>query len=152
MKTVATQAWFRLEEFIRIAFPLIIMGSIVIQLLAAINLLHPGEILLSPITETWLGLPAVTAVTLIFGILRKELTLIMLSTLLGTADFASVLTPVQMIVFTLVTMYYIPCIATIAALMREFGWRKAAAITVFEIAFALLIGGVASRTLPLLGL
>jgi ferrous iron transport protein B len=55
-------------------------------------------------------------------------------------------------VFTLVTMFYIPCIATIAALVREFGGRKAVLITLFEIAFALILGGVASRALSLLGL
>lgn len=152
VKTVVTQAWFRLEEFIKIAFPLIIAGSIVIQLLAITNLLEPIGTVFSPVTVAWLGLPAVTAVTLIFGILRKELTLVMLATLMGTTDFATVLTPVQMVVFTLVTMFYIPCIATIAALVREFGGRKAILITLFEITFALILGGVASRILSLIGL
>jgi len=71
----------------------------------------------------------------------------MLATLLGTTDFAKVLTPVQMIVFTFVAMFYIPCIATIAALVREFGWKKALLITVFEIIFAISLGGVALRVL-----
>ena len=52
---------------------------------------------------------------LIFGVLRKELTLIMLATLFGTTNFALVMTPVQMIDFTLVVMLYIPCVATIGA-------------------------------------
>jgi len=104
---------------------------------------------LSPVTVGWLGLPAITGVLLIFGILRKELTLVMLATLMGTANFATVLTPTQMIVFAIVVMYYIPCIATIAALVKELGWKKAAYITVFEIAFALLIGGIAFKLLTL---
>jgi ferrous iron transport protein B len=73
----------------------------------------------------------------------------MLAALLGTTNFALVLTPVQMIVFTLVAMLYIPCIATIAALVRDFGWKKALFITVFEIVFAILIGGIALRLLTL---
>jgi len=104
---------------------------------------------LSPVTVAWLGLPAITGITLIFGVLRKELMLIMLATLMGTANFALVLTPVQMVVFTLVAMFYIPCIATISALVREFGWRKATFITVFEIVFAIVLGGVAFRLLAL---
>jgi len=44
-------------------------------------------------------------------------------------------------------MLYIPCIATIVALWREFGWRKAFGITGFEIGFAILIGGIAYRIL-----
>jgi ferrous iron transport protein B len=73
----------------------------------------------------------------------------MFATLLGTTNFAQVMTPVQMIVFTLVAMLYIPCIATIAALVKEFGWKKALFITMFEIVFAIIIGGIAFRLLLL---
>jgi len=54
-----------------------------------------------------------------------------------------------MIVFSLVAMIYIPCIATIAACIREFGWKKALAITVIDIALALFLGGIAYRLLSL---
>ena len=149
LKTVLKQTWFRLAEFIKIAFPLIIVGSLAIKLAEVLGLLEPIATVLSPVTVMWLGLPAITGITLIFGVLRKELTLIILATLLGTTNFAQVLTPVQMIVFTLVAMFYIPCIATIAALVREFGWKKALSITVFEIVFAIIVGGVALRVLTL---
>lgn len=151
LQTVLKQAWFRLMEFIKMAFPLIIVGSLLIKLAEVVGLLNPIASLLSPMTVTWLGLPAITGIALIFGVLRKELTLIMLATLFETADFAQVpnFGPVQMIVFTLVTMFYIPCIATIAALAREFGWKKALFITVFEIVFAIFIGGIAFRLLML---
>jgi len=149
LKTVGKQTWFRLEEFIKISFPLIIVGSLLIKLMEILNLLEPIADILSPVTVTWLGLPAITGITLIFGVLRKELTLIMLATLLGTTDFALVLTPLQMIIFTLVAMLYIPCIATIAALVKEFGWKKALFITVFEIIFAIFVGGITLRLLPL---
>jgi ferrous iron transport protein B len=149
LKTVLKQTWFRLAEFIKIAFPLIIVGSLAIKLAEVLGLLEPIATVLSPVTVMWLGLPAITGITLIFGVLRKELTLIMLATLLGTTNFAQVLTPVQMIVFTLVAMFYIPCIATIAALVREFGSKKALFITVFEIAFAIIVGGIALRVLTL---
>jgi ferrous iron transport protein B len=149
MKTVAKQTWFRLREFIVMAFPLIIVGSFVIKLVEVANLLAPIENIISPVTVTWLGLPAVTGIALIFGVLRKELTLIMLATLFGTTNFAQVMTPVQMIVFTLVVMLYIPCVATIGALVKEFGWKKALLITVFEILLALFVGGIAFRLLTI---
>jgi ferrous iron transport protein B len=151
LQTVTTQTWFRLKEFIKIAFPLIIAGSLVIKIIELLNLLEPISDVLTPITVTWLGLPAVTGITLIFGVLRKELTLTTLSTLLGTANFGQVLEPAQMIVYTLVAMLYVPCIATIAALFREFGWKKAVYITVFEIFFAIFVGGIALRILTLTG-
>jgi ferrous iron transport protein B len=150
MKTVAKQTWFRLREFIVMAFPLIIAGSFVIKIAEMANLLAPIANIMSPVTVAWLGLPVVTGIALIFGVLRKELTLIMLATLFGTANFALVMTPVQMIVFTLVVMLYIPCVATIGALVKEFGWKKALLITIIEILFALLVGGIAYRILAII--
>ena len=152
LKTVLKQTWFRLIEFIKIAFPLIIAGSFLIKLIEVLGLLKPISMAFSPIIVGWLGLPAITGITLVFGILRKELTLIMLSTLVGTTDFSSVLTPTQMMVFAIVTMFYIPCISTIAALVKEAGWKNALLITVFEIAFAIILGGIAFRVLaPFIG-
>jgi len=149
LKTVLKQTWFRLVEFVTMAFPLIVVGSLVIKIVEILNLLEPIANILSPVTVAWLGLPAITGITLIFGVLRKELTLIMLATLFGTTNFAQVMTPIQMIVFTLVAMLYIPCIATIAALVKEFGWKKTLLITVFEILLALLLGGIAFRLLSI---
>jgi ferrous iron transport protein B len=149
IQTILKQAWFRVAEFIKIAFPLIIVGSFVLKLADISGLLEPIASVLSPVTVLWLGLPAITGITLIFGVLRKELTLVMLAAILGTTNFAQALSPVQMIVFTLVAMFYIPCIATIAALVKEFSWRKALFITVFEIVFAIVLGGVALRLLTL---
>ncbi len=149
MRTVLKQTWARLREFIHMAFPLIIAGSLVIKFAEVANLLEPIANIFSPVTVTWLGLPVMAGIALIFGVLRKELTLIMLATLLGTTNFAQVMTPVQMIVFTLVVMLYIPCVATIGALVKEFGWKKAWLITVFEILLALLSGGIAFRLLTI---
>ncbi len=149
LKTILKQTWFRVAEFIKIAFPLIIVGSLVLKLAEVSGVLEPIAAVLSPVTVLWLGLPAITGITLIFGVLRKELSLVMLAALLASTGGLASLTPVQMVVFTLVAMFYIPCIATIAALWRDFGWKKALLITVFEIAFAIFLGGVAFRLLSL---
>ena len=156
LKTVLKQTWFRLAEFIKMAFPLIIVGSFAIKIAEVLGLLNPIETMLSPITVMWLGLPVITGIPLIFGMLRKELTLIMLASLayihFGTTNFAEIpgFGPIEMVVFTLVAMFYIPCIATIAALVKEFGWKKALSITAFEIVFAISLGGVALRLLTLI--
>ena len=152
LKTIIKQTWFRLEEFLKISFPLIIISGLIIKLAEISNLLEPISNFLSPITVNWLGLPEITGVTLIFGILRKELALVILATLLGTTNFQEALTPLQMFIFTLVVMLYVPCIATIAACIREFGWKKAAAISLLEITLALSVGGLAYRVLAALNL
>jgi len=149
LKTLLKQTWFRVKDFVYIAFPLIILSTFLIEVLEITNLLDTIENLMSPVTVYWLGLPSIAGILLIFGVLRKELTLVMLAALIGTTNFATVLTPVQMIVLSLVTMLYIPCIATIAALIKEIGWKKAMLITVFKIAFAIFVGGIAFRLLTL---
>ncbi|MHA2181548.1 MAG: hypothetical protein ACXAAH_09010, partial [Promethearchaeota archaeon] len=51
------------------------------------------------------------------------------------------LTPIQMIVFSLVTMLYVPCFATIIIIAKNSNWKYALQITLLEIGLALLIGG-----------
>ncbi|MEM3556030.1 MAG: ferrous iron transport protein B [Candidatus Micrarchaeia archaeon] len=150
LESVVKETWGRLQDFVFMAFPIIIASTFLIKLLELLGVINSLSSLLSPVTVGWLGLPEAVGITLIFGILRKELTIIMLASLLGTQNFANVLTPLQMIVFTLVTLFYIPCAATIGALVKEFGWRRAVFITIFEIAFAILLGGVAFRMLGVL--
>ena len=106
----------------------------------------------SPVTVWWLGLPSAVGVVLIFGVLRKELTLILLAGIMGTSNFAAILTPVQMFVFAFVVMIYIPCIATISVLIHEFGVKNAAIISIVEIALAVGLGGIIYRVLLLFGL
>jgi ferrous iron transport protein B len=152
IKTTAQRTWFRLRGFLFEAFPIMIAGNFVIQIAAVLGLLEVVQELLSPVTVSWLGLPSAAGVVLIFGILRKELTLVLLGTLMGTTDFSSILSPVQMIVFSFVVMVYVPCISTIAALAKEFGYRIAGIISASEILVAIGLGGIILRVLLLLGL
>ncbi len=49
-------------------------------------------------------------------------------------------------------MISVPCVATLAALAREFGWGRTGAIALVETGLALLLGGVAFRLIgPILG-
>jgi ferrous iron transport protein B len=82
-------------------------------------------------------------------VIRKEAALVLLTTVAGTLNIRSVMSPVQMIIFALVIMIYIPCVATIAALIRETGWKNAALISLSEIGLAVLLGGIAFRVLNL---
>jgi ferrous iron transport protein B len=144
-KSILMKTWSRTKDFVYIAFPIIIVGSLAIVALDISGFMGYVVDAASPLLTGWLGLPPETGVPLIFGILRKELTLI----LLQEAIPLSSLTAIQMIVFSLVIMIYIPCVSTIAACAREFGWRKALAIMIVDIALALILGGLAFRILSL---
>jgi ferrous iron transport protein B len=149
-RTIAIKTWSRTKDFVYVAFPIMIVGSIAIEAFALSGLMPYFVGATSPVMTWWLGLPAVAAIPLLFGILRKELTLILLSTTLAAVGLGlQSLSAVQMIVFALVVMIYIPCLATIAACKKEFGWKKAFAITAIDIALALLLGGLAFRVLSL---
>jgi len=149
LKIVWQQTWSRFKDFLALGVPLIIAGSIVIESLRVFNWLDYVTNVLTPVTVTWLGLPAFTGILLIFGILRKEANLALLITFAGGASIVSIMTPLQMLVFTIVIMLYIPCISTIAVLVKESGVKVTALIVLAEIALAILIGGIASRLLGL---
>jgi len=146
-KTIFYQTWVALKEFIFIAAPIVIISGVVIQVINLAGWMPAISSLLSPVTVTWLGLPAITGILLIFGILRKELILVMLAAYLGTTHFSDVLTPVQMITLAVVSMFYIPCVATISVLWNEYGWKKALIVCVLEILFAIVLAGLVRRIL-----
>ncbi len=150
LKTLVLKTWSRTKDFVYVAFPIMIVGSLAVEAFALSGLMPLFQDAVSPLMVGWLGLPALAAIPLIFGILRKELTLVLLSTTLAAVGLGlSSLSPVQMIVFALVVMIYIPCLATIAACKREFGWKKSLGMAAIDIGLALLIGGLAFRILSL---
>lgn len=149
-KVVLKQTWARTKSLLWVVFPAYIIGSAVLQAIYAAGWLDPANDALRPITVEWLGLPSAVGILLIFGLVRKELTILMLAVIFQTTNFASIMSPVQLIVLSLVTMIYVPCLAVILCLAKEFGWKKTAAIAIFEVSFAILLGGVAFRLLTML--
>ena len=109
-----SKTWLRLREFIVVAWPVLIAGSVLLSLAEHYHWDTAVNHTLGPFT-TLLGLPEVVGTTLIFGILRKELSMIMLIQALGTPNVLSVMTASQIVVFTLFITFYIPCVATLAA-------------------------------------
>ncbi|MGQ9759759.1 MAG: ferrous iron transport protein B [Candidatus Methanomethylicaceae archaeon] len=148
--TVLKKTWVKTKDFVYLALPLIVAGSFVVSLAENLNLVDVIVYGLSPITVWLLGLPVKTGIAFVFGFLRKELALIMLATYVGTTNFAAFMTPAQMITFTLVMVLYIPCIATLSALIKEYGLRSALAITSLDVILALFIGGIGIRVLTAL--
>jgi ferrous iron transport protein B len=123
LKSIVLKTWLRVKEFIYIAWPLLIGGSMVLNYLNYTGVDQYINHVLSPLTLL-LGLPAAVGITLIFGILKKELTLVMLIQALGTSHILSVLTRTQILTFTVFVIFYVPCIATLGVLYKEFRFKK----------------------------
>ncbi len=138
-KSLAHKTWFRMREFVLVAIPFLIVGSIILEVLNYFNLSEPINNFLSPFTSGMLGLPAVVGITLVFGIMRKELALVLLFTALGTENVIEVMSLGQIMVFTIFVTFYIPCIATFAALAKELDMKKAVIITVLSVVLATVL-------------
>ena len=146
-RLVMKKAWSRLSEFLFIAMPLLLAGSVVLGLLEFFGFMAIFEQLVEPYTMALLGLPGYSATALIFGILRKEMAFETLAILAGTADLGAVLSSLQLYIFAVVTVLFIPCLATITVLLREVGSRITLAVTIYTVALGLFIGGLMYRIL-----
>jgi len=134
IKVVLAKTWLRMKEFIFVAWPLLIVGSTILSLLQYYKTDMLINKFFSPLTSL-LGLPLVVGTTLIFGILRKELSMLMLIQAIGTTNVIAVMSTTQIMTFTIFVIFYIPCVATIAVLWREIGSKR----TLFTIAFTSIL-------------
>lgn len=139
LKIIMSKTWFRLKEFVIIAWPLLVLGSILLELVEYFNWTNAINIFLQPFTSGILGLPGILGVTLLFGIMRKELALILLFTAIGTQDVLSVLSETQIFSYALFVTFYLPCLATFAALSRELSLKNALLITFITILIAIAL-------------
>ena len=110
------------------------------------------DTLLTPITAWWLGLPAELGVPILFGVLRKELSLLMIQQALGTPDVGDVLNTGQIFTFLVFLTFYVPCLSTFAVMLKTLGRREAWLSVGVSLACALLMAGVVRLGAALLGL
>jgi ferrous iron transport protein B len=143
-KVILKQTWHRSKDFILIAMPLIIVLGAIMQILIEFNILEVISSVISPITA-FIGLPVGVGAFLIYGIFRKELNLVLLENYvvftLGLS-LTTYLSPIQMIVFTVVVMLYVPCLATLITITKEVGWKFMSLVFVIQITVAVAIGGL----------
>ncbi len=131
VRIIFSKVGWQLRSFVQFAWPILIAGSLVLSLLQLSRvdfLINRG---LAPLVSGVLGLPANLGVTLVFGFLRKELSLLMMLQALGVAyeSLPEVLSRQQLVVFTAFISLFIPCLSTVAIIWKEIG-RKAAAVSV----------------------
>jgi ferrous iron transport protein B len=150
LRTLFAKTWWRLKEFIVMAWPLLIIGSAALSLAEHWQLDQALNHMLRPITAL-LDLPAATGTTLIFGVMRKELSLLMLMQAVGTTNIAAVMTSAQMMVFTMFVVFYIPCLATITVLWREIGKGRTLLITALTLILALVVGVLTRAAFSIIG-
>ncbi|RDV80708.1 ferrous iron transport protein B [Ammonifex thiophilus] len=154
VKSLLLHMWERSRVFLIKAGTIIFTGVLLVWLLASLPLgveYGSAESLVGKLGQVFAPLlkPAgfgeyQAAVALIFGILAKEIVVGTLGTLYGVGEegLASVLPehfdPASAYAFMVMSLIYIPCLATIATIKREAGWKWAA----FAVAYSLVLGWV----------
>ncbi|NLW58984.1 MAG: ferrous iron transporter B [Firmicutes bacterium] len=114
-------------------------GPMLIAVFIAAILAETGALaglgqLLKPVVSGWLGLPEAAVMSLILGIIRREMSV---APLLGLN-----LNPLQMYVGAVVSLLYLPCLSVFGIIAKEFNARTAVAITVSTTLTALFMGGL----------
>jgi len=140
-KNVALKVWFQLRAFVKFAWPLLIAGSVILGLVQSFHGDAVLNGLLSPLVAGVLGLPKELGVTLIFGFLRKELSLLMMLQALNV-DYRNLLTVIsrdQIIVFTIFVSLFVPCLSTFVVLWKESGKKVAFLSAGLSLAVAVVI-------------
>jgi ferrous iron transport protein B len=141
LKNMLNKTYLQFKAFLKFAWPILIGGSIVLSLLQFLSLDKTLNRLLSPLVVHGLGLPQGLGITLVFGFLRKELSLIMMLQALGV-DYKNLLTVIsreQIIVFTVFVSFFIPCLSTFAVLWKEISKKVAFLSAGLSISVAILL-------------
>jgi ferrous iron transport protein B len=142
VKTVA-----RLEWYLREVVPLFLLGTLALFALdksgALPALIRAGE----PLVSGWLGLPAQASSAFLLGFLRRDFG----ATGLFVMQSDGQLTAVQVVVAMVTITLFVPCVASVLVIAREWGARTAAAIAVLVFPLAFLVGGVLYRVLTATG-
>ncbi len=99
--------------------------------------------ILEPVVENWLLLPSEASIPLMLGVVRRELAVLPL--------LEMNLSSAQLFVGALVALFYVPCIAVLAMMAREFDLSLTVKIFFFTIGFSFLAGGIAARVAVLAG-
>jgi ferrous iron transport protein B len=142
-RALLAETWLRSRDVLTIVTPLLVLGSVVLALLHHFGADRLIDGALAPITVWTLGLPAALGVPLLFGVLRKELSLVMIFQALGTLEVGAVLDSVQLMTLLLFLTFYLPCLSTFAVMLRTLGARRALMSAGISIGVALAVAATA---------
>ena len=151
IKNVARLMWDKAKDFLSRAFTVIFIGTIVVWFLKTFDfrfnmVSESGDSILAMIAGVIapvfapLGLGDWKIVTsLIAGFLAKESIVSMLSVLYGSVGaMTASLSGVDAVALLVFCLLYTPCVAAVAAVKRERGWKFALGTVVFQCAVAWL--------------
>jgi len=141
LKSIWQKIYFNLKEFVSFAWPILIAGSVLLSFLSYLRFDRVINAVLSPLVTGLLGLPQSLGVTLIFGFLRKELSLLMMFQALGVGygQLMTVITKTQLLTFVTFVTFFIPCLSTLSILWKELGKKVAIMSVALNLSAAVVV-------------
>jgi ferrous iron transport protein B len=134
--------WARLRQFLAEAEGPMLIAVVFAAVLSESGLLERLGYALRPVVSGWLGLPEGAVMSLILGIIRREMSVAPLMELQLTAR--------QMFVGAVVSLLYLPCLSVFGIIAKEFNAKTAVAISAGTTATALFVGGALNHIITLL--
>ena len=169
LRVVLKFSYLRSLEFVKKAWTVILGAVVLIWFFASLpigveygaesSLLgRLGKVLAPIFSPAGFGFWQAT-VALLFGIIAKEVVVGTLGTLLAGGEESALrtvlpyyFTPLSAVSFLVMTLLYIPCVATIAAMKKELGWKWAIFSTLYTIVVGWFLSVLVYQGLRLLNL
>jgi ferrous iron transport protein B len=144
---IIVKTFARIEWYLREAVPLFLLGTLVLFLLDAFQLLGMVERLSAPVVQGILGLPVEAAESFLVGFLRRDY---------GAAGLYNLardglLDPIQLVVSMVTITLFVPCIANFFIMIKERGLKTSLAMVAVIVPLAFGVGGVLNLGLRALG-
>jgi ferrous iron transport protein B len=133
LSNVLIKTLARVEWYLKEVLPLFIVGTLILFVVDRTGLLTWLQQAASPLIVNLLGLPAAATGAFLIGFLRRDYG----AAGLFAMALAGQLTPTQTVVSMVVITLFIPCIANVLVIVKEYGWKVTLGVvfTVFPLAF-----------------
>ncbi len=130
--TLLRKTWLRIKSFLLEATPLIVLGVLAMNILEMMGVIGLLGRLARPLVTGVLGLPPEAVSVILFGFLRKDISIALLAPLNLTAW--------QAVTASVFLVLYLPCLATFFVALREMGWRGLWRVLALTLGWAVAAG------------
>lgn len=141
MRSLGKKIWIKIKHFILEAQVPMFLGILLAALITETGALDVIGTFLEPLVVGWLDLPKEASLSLLLGVVRRELAVMPL--------LEMNLTTVQLITGSVVALFYLPCISVLFILVKEFKIKIALLIAFSTFIMAFLFGGLIQLLLNL---
>jgi len=134
LRIVYKKLWWRIKMFLKEAFPIVLVGVFVINILYMVGVFNFLANISAPVITGLFGLPKEAVSAVVIGFLRKDVAVGMLVPLSLSVK--------QLIVACVVLAMFFPCVASFVVLVQELGVKDMLKATAIMLVTALLVGGL----------